>query len=65
MPLIGSVLLTFALQLAVIYWAPLQKIFDTTALTLNELLLCIALSTTIFWAVEGKKCLRRVFSRKS
>lgn len=61
--LIGSVALTFALQLAVIYWAPLQNIFRTTALTGSELLLCIGLSTIVFWAVELQKMVSR--SRQS
>ena len=55
LPLIGSVALTFGLQLAVIYWPPLQNIFKTTALTVSELTLCIALSTVVFWAVEAQK----------
>ena len=57
--LIGSVALTFALQLAVIYWSPLQNIFKTTALTAVELVLCVALSTIVFWAVEAQKLLIR------
>ena len=57
--LIGSVALTFALQMAVIYWAPLQNIFQTTALTAGELVLCLALSTIVFWAVETQKLLVR------
>ena len=57
--LIGSVALTFGLQLAVIYWPPLQSILKTTALTGGELLLCLVLSTVVFWAVEAKKLLLR------
>ena len=57
--LISSVALTFALQLGVIYWPPLQSIFKTTALTAVELLSCIALSTIVFWAVEAQKFLLR------
>ncbi|MDF1743996.1 MAG: cation-translocating P-type ATPase [Gimesia sp.] len=57
--LIGSVALTFGLQLAVIYWPPLQSILKTTALTGGELLLCIALSSVVFWAVEAEKLLLR------
>ncbi|QDU64408.1 Calcium-transporting ATPase 1 [Planctomycetes bacterium Pan216] len=57
--LIGAVALTFGLQLGVIYWAPLQGIFKTTGLTLLELISCIALSTIVFWAVEGQKLLFR------
>ncbi len=53
--LIGSVVLTFGLQMAVIYWAPLRGIFRTTALSSGELVLCIVLSTIVFWAVELRK----------
>jgi Ca2+-transporting ATPase len=57
--LIGSVALTFGLQMAVVYWPPLQSIFKTTALTAGELAACIALSTIVFWAVETQKLLSR------
>ncbi len=57
--LIGSVALTFGLQMAVIYWPPLQGIFKTTALTAGELAACILLSTIVFWAVEAQKLLSR------
>jgi Ca2+-transporting ATPase len=53
--LIGSVLLTFALQMLVIYWNPLQEIFRTTELSLAELATCLAISTLVFWAVEAQK----------
>jgi Ca2+-transporting ATPase len=45
--------------MTVIYWPPLQSIFKTTALTAGELVLCIALSTIVFWAVEAQKLLTR------
>lgn len=57
--LAGSVLLTFMLQLAVIFWPPLQNIFQTTALTAGELVLCLLVSSVVFWAVELQKWLRR------
>jgi Ca2+-transporting ATPase len=59
MALIGSLTLTFGLQIAVVYWRPLQSIFKTTALGVGELLLCMALSTVVFWAVEAQKLLSR------
>ncbi len=55
--LIGSIVLTFGLQMAVIYWPPLQAIFKTMALTASELFLCIVLSTIVFWAIEAQKLL--------
>ncbi len=57
--LIGSVALTFGLQLLVVYWPPLQQLFRTSALTAGELVGCIALSTIVFWAVELQKLLAR------
>lgn len=61
--LLGSVALTFGLQLAVIYWPPLQSIFKTAALSGLELITCLALSTIIFWAVEIQKLGVRMMSR--
>jgi len=57
--MVGSLLFTFALQLAVIYWPPLQQIFKTAALTPLELLLCIVFSSIVFWSVEGQKLWQR------
>ncbi len=57
--LVASIALTFGLQMAVVYWPPLQRIFRTTSLTAAELALCIVLSTVVFWAVEGQKLLGR------
>ena len=57
--LVGSVALTFGLQMAVVYWPPQQRIFSTTELTVGELALCIAISTVVFWAVEAQKLISR------
>jgi Ca2+-transporting ATPase len=54
-PLLGAVLLTAALQLAVIYIPFLQELFKTVALPLNELAYCIGLSAIVFVAVELEK----------
>jgi Ca2+-transporting ATPase len=56
----GAVLLTFLLQLALIYVPFLQKIFLTYPLTLQELLLCIALSSVVFHAAELGKWVRNI-----
>lgn len=53
--LVAAVLLTLMLQLATIYVAPLRELFRTEALTLTELLLCLALSSVVFVAVELRK----------
>ena len=57
--LLAAVALTFALQMATIYVPFLQPIFKTEALEAGELLLCIALSTVVFFAVEIEKWLVR------
>ncbi len=57
--LVGSVALTFALQMAVIYAPPLQNVFRTTALTAGELLACVGLSSVVFWMIEASKLVAR------
>ena len=59
LPLLGATLLTFALQMAVLYVPALQPIFKTEALSLEELLYCLVLSAVVFFAVEIEKWLRR------
>ena len=61
--LAGAVLSTFILQLAVVYIPFLQEIFRTQALSLNELIICIGLSTTVFWAVEIEKWFKRITNK--
>ena len=57
--LAAAVLSTFVLQLAVIYTPFLQDVFSTQALSMNELLICIGLSSIVFWAVEIEKWFKR------
>jgi Ca2+-transporting ATPase len=57
--LLGAVLLTFILQLCVIYVPFLQEMFKTDALSLGELLVSLVLSTVLFWGVELEKWLMR------
>lgn len=54
-PLVGAVLLTFALQMATIYVPFLNPIFKTAPLDLGELLITLILSTGVFFAVEIEK----------
>ena len=58
-PLIGAVLLTLGLQLAVTYVPLLQPIFRTEALTLKEFLLVGAVSSIVFFGVEIEKVIFR------
>ncbi|MBK7554897.1 MAG: cation-translocating P-type ATPase [Flavobacteriales bacterium] len=57
--LVGAVALTIILQLAIVYVPALNTVFSTQPLTLFELLLCLAISTLIFWAVEAEKLMKR------
>lgn len=58
-PLLAAILLTFLLQLAVIYLPVLQQVFQTTHLSLSELLTCLLLSTVVFIAIECRKWIER------
>jgi Ca2+-transporting ATPase len=57
--LVGAVLLTFALQMAVVYVPFLQDLFQTVALSPLELAICLGASTLVFWAVEVVKWIAR------
>jgi Ca2+-transporting ATPase len=63
--LIGAVALTFVLQMAVTYIPFLQEIFRTQSLTAFELLICLGLSSIVFWAVEIEKWIKRSVRKKS
>jgi Ca2+-transporting ATPase len=57
--MLGSVLLTFALQLAVIYVPFLNRAFSTTPLSLRDLLISFGFGTIVFFAVELFKWIRQ------
>jgi Ca2+-transporting ATPase len=57
--MVGAVLLTFGLQMAVVYVPVLQTIFKTVALSPLELAVCLGTSTLIFVAVEAVKWVGR------
>lgn len=59
LPLLGAVLLTVALQLAVIYVPWLNDLIHTAPLTIPQLLVCISAAVVIFLAVEAEKRWRR------
>jgi Ca2+-transporting ATPase len=58
-PLLGSVLLAIALQLAIIYLPALNAVFRTVPLSVEELALTFAGAALVFFAVEIEKVLRR------
>jgi Ca2+-transporting ATPase len=59
--LLISVVVTSALQLAVVYVPFLQKVFDTVPLSLTEALLCPLFGSVIFIVLEARKLIRRRF----
>ncbi|SEM71287.1 calcium-translocating P-type ATPase, PMCA-type [Nitrosomonas marina] len=57
--LIGAVVLTVVLQLAVIYTPFLNDIFKTAPLPLDDLMLCVLLASVVFAVVEIEKWMVR------
>ncbi|MBD2681764.1 MULTISPECIES: cation-translocating P-type ATPase [Nostoc] len=58
-PLLAAVTLTLGLQLLVIYVPWLQRLFTTVTLSTRDLVLSLALSSVVFWAIELEKRLNR------
>jgi len=58
-PLLGAVLLTFGLQMAVVYVPVLNHIFKTEPLSFSALLMALLLSSVVFFAVELEKLIKR------
>ncbi len=59
--LIGAVVFSFVIQMATIYIPFLNPIFKTEPLTMSELVLTLALSSGVFFAVELEKMILRRF----
>jgi Ca2+-transporting ATPase len=58
-PLLGAVVLTFALQMTTLYVPALSRVLKTVPLSLGELLGCVGLASLVFVAVEAEKWLIR------
>ena len=58
-PLLGAVILTIGLQMAVIYIPVLQGVFQTTSLSPIDLFICLGLSIVVCGAIELEKLLKR------
>ncbi len=59
LPLLGAVTLTFVMQMAAIYFPPLQRILRTAPLSASELAFALGLCALVFIAVEIEKWLIR------
>ena len=59
LPMLGAVIVTLLLQLAVIYLPALNDIFYTQPLPMFDLAVCLALSSLVLFAVEIEKWLVR------
>ena len=57
-PLLGAVLLTLALQLALVYVPLFNTLFHTVPLRPAELATCVAAALLVFMAVEMEKRIR-------
>ena len=59
LPMLGAVILTMLLQMAVIYTPALNTIFHTQPLPMFDLVICLILSSLVLFAVETEKWLMR------
>lgn len=57
-PMIGALLITVSLQLMIVYTPFFNDIFKTQPLSLYELLITLAVSSVVFWAVEIEKWIK-------
>lgn len=62
-PLIGAILITFALQLAVVYVPLLNEIFKTEPLNSSELAITLAVSAVVLIAIEAEKLYLRLVKK--
>jgi Ca2+-transporting ATPase len=58
--MVSAVLLTFALQLAIIYIPLFQGVFNTEPLTVEQLLICLGASAIVFVILEVYKWVKRI-----
>ncbi len=59
LPLCGAAVATVLLQLLIVYVPAAQSIFQTVPLSASNLAVALAVSSTVFWAVEFEKYLIR------
>jgi Ca2+-transporting ATPase len=59
----AAVVLSLVLHVAVIYIPFLQQAFSTSPLTFRDWFFCAAVASTVLWAMEISKLLRRVMAK--
>ena len=62
--LLGAIALTTALQICLIYIAPLRNFFDTNILSFTDLLICFGFSLLVFVWVELEKLWQRYVAQR-
>jgi len=65
LPLTWTVLITLAIQIAIIYMEPLQRLLHTESLSVLELSVVLVASTIVFWIIESEKLVRRLVGGRS
>jgi Ca2+-transporting ATPase len=55
----AAVLLSLAMQVAVVYLPALQRAFQTTSLAASDWLTCVLVASSVVWVREGSKALMR------
>ena len=56
--LMGGLLISVTLQIAVLYWAPLNELFHTVPIPPLDLLPLVAVASLVLWTEELRKLLR-------
>lgn len=64
-PMIGALLITISLQFMIIYTPFFNLIFKTQALNFGDLMITLAVSSIVFWAVEIEKWVKRRTNQKN
>lgn len=59
----GAIVLGVGLQAAVVYWTPLNAAFNTTPLSPEQWLICLAMASSVLWYSELRKGLLRRLDR--
>jgi len=63
--LVGGLLLSVALQAAVLYWAPLNRLFHTVPIPVDDLLQLLAVASCVLWVEELRKWFTRARLRRA